>query len=1688
MLNRHVITNIKYVLLFCSLLTTPLLAQTRHGGHSGQGGGEMATYIGWYAGNKNLNYATVYNTFIGGFSGKENTSGQYNTFLGIYSGYKNTTANHNTFIGAYSGFNNTLGFENTFIGSGSGKYNTLGGSNTFVGTNVGFSNTTGAGNTFLGLGAGQRNTTGSSNVFLGRIAGASHTNSRYNVFIGDAAGSGRNANGALAEYNVFIGMNSGSEIYSGKHNIFLGNEAGYKMASGSNNLMLGNHAGFKNIVGNGNVFLGSRAGYNEIGSNKLYIDNSSTTAPLIKGDFSTNQLGINTGTFQSGYALTVGGAIRSTGSLSLGGAAYIDDDVSPGGNSDDWMRLNGYIELKSNTDHYGIVLRDKDNGEFFGITQKNGWSYLADSQGSGGYFLRGNGANVEVRGTIKAANLAINNWNTAFAQRGSAIAGAGLSWTGGKLVVASSTISGAVNYLKKTGTNLSYTTGNLGIGTSSPKAALHITSMVAENTPTIEGTQISRGRIELTRAASTPWIDFQNDIAGGTTTYDARLELVSDNDLALKGANLRMEDRDLLDVRSLQLKDWDDNTGGRDNKYRLIARDGAMMFHDGGVVVGSYGNGNWTDLPTGRLIVKEKLGIGKTVPVYPLDVLGTIRTSGALRIVNDNGLLNETDGTSFYSDDANYWRSRSDRGITIANKANVRKGVIYHDNANGFGLLDADHHWSIKMQKDSYTSFAINNSEKMRILSNGKVGIGTATPASKLDVAGVITATGGNSGQWNAAYAERGSQIAGTGLSWADGKLNLSLGIKDWSFNNKNLRNINNIQIGDPGTNEGISWGGTAAKIFVSELGGSQKDGYLRLVNDGGISFEAGEQNVESMVITADGKVGIGTTTPAEMLHIKGAIRGHLQQGALRIQSATGYVDVGSQNDAWAHFQTDRPSFYFNKGIAVDQGLIGSYNENLQLRAAGVTGLTIAKTNQKVTIHKDLQVDGMLKLATSKITEDNTPDGLLVMKPDGTLATRSVRSIESPWLLDLVGKDKLSLTCDQNVLGHVIIDVFDLNGNLRIGDNSYIDDDLEYGDNGALKDQPDDWMRFGGKIEFKSSADKFGIVLYDKISYLNYLNLYQDGGTSYISNSSSSDDYFLKSTGRDVVFGGKVTVPSLETAGYSSNESLHITIDANNDKAASATKKDAFVIASNANPGQPDYNELLRIEENGALYLSKLAKNVTNNVDEVLVREATTGEILSRDATKMGPWTLASTDDLTYDKGSIGLGIAGAPTTTLDIGKGSLRIRSLATLASATNMVMTDDNGKFYKRDLSTLNLSPWMITADHLRYGGQVKIGSDEAPKAALDVTGGVMTDELTLSGISENSSFDDIVVSDAFGKLHTRKISTLVGIENNALNTFIVTDASGNLFKKNLTASTLLKGADNSLNTFVVADSKGDFHTRSLGSIVGDASSTTTEMVVKTADGSLHTRSVNTLVGNDDASIESFVVKAADGSLHTRGYNSLIGGADNSSSKIVMLDANNKMAYRELSSFKFSPWRQSLKPDDATEESYHIDSRVGIGAENLSDNIATLVTTNKQMGLVVNSSFKTKGGYGIRSEVANDKIKAFAVINTTTGADVYRVYGDGIVEAKEVIVSQEIWHDAVFKQGYELMPIEQVEAYVNEHNHLPEVPSESEVLENGVNIGDMEAILLKKVEELTLYVIEQSKQLKAQAERIQELESNTK
>jgi hypothetical protein len=170
--------------------------------------------------------------------------------------------------------------QNVFLGKNAGNFTMPGGAsyqssdNTGIGASTLFSNTTGFANTSIGSYAMPTNSTGYRNTAIGV----------YSLY--------SNLSGIE---NTSMGVYSAQNNSSGNSNVTIGFNANCFNQTGSNNTIIGYSAGRGTSLHNksGNVFIGYQAGYFETGNNKLYIDNSNSSTPLIGGDFSLDQVYLN---------------------------------------------------------------------------------------------------------------------------------------------------------------------------------------------------------------------------------------------------------------------------------------------------------------------------------------------------------------------------------------------------------------------------------------------------------------------------------------------------------------------------------------------------------------------------------------------------------------------------------------------------------------------------------------------------------------------------------------------------------------------------------------------------------------------------------------------------------------------------------------------------------------------------------------------------------------------------------------------------------------------------------------------------------------------------------------------------------------------------------------------------------------------------------------------------------------------------------------------------------------------------------------------------------------------------------------------------------------------------------------------------------------------------------------------------
>jgi len=216
-------------------------------------------------------------------------------------------------------FDVSLGSATMREATAGGRYTDFSPDNIFLGLNAGAatvpSTFSGKHNVFLGNDAGVANQLGTGNIYIGEKAGNKNVMGGTNVMIGSSAG----LNTIQGEENVYIGFTSGSLSDYGFSNVYLGAFTGG--SGGDQNTLIGSNCG-RSITGSGNVMMGYRSGFNESGSNKLYIANSDTSSPLIKGTFPNVDLAINAADIYANGRLSIKGGtaigMTQAGTVTIG--------------------------------------------------------------------------------------------------------------------------------------------------------------------------------------------------------------------------------------------------------------------------------------------------------------------------------------------------------------------------------------------------------------------------------------------------------------------------------------------------------------------------------------------------------------------------------------------------------------------------------------------------------------------------------------------------------------------------------------------------------------------------------------------------------------------------------------------------------------------------------------------------------------------------------------------------------------------------------------------------------------------------------------------------------------------------------------------------------------------------------------------------------------------------------------------------------------------------------------------------------------------------------------------------------------------------------------------------------------------------------------------------------------------------
>jgi hypothetical protein len=112
-----------------------------------------------------------------------------------------------------------------------------------------------------------------------------------------------------------------------------------------------------------------------------------------------------------------------------------------------------------------------------------------------------------------------------------------------------------------------------------------------------------------------------------------------------------------------------------------------------------------------------------------------------------------------------------------------------------------------------------------------------------------------------------------------------------------------------------------------------------------------------------------------------------------------------------------------------------------------------------------------------------------------------------------------------------------------------------------------------------------------------------------------------------------------------------------------------------------------------------------------------------------------------------------------------------------------------------------------------------------------------------------------------------------------------------------------------------------------------------------------------------------------------------------------------------------------------------------------------------------------------------AIVVYGNAGGSKIFQLEDNGLLRTREIRIDATSWADHVFHADYKLPKLKDVAKFIDENNHLPGIPSATELEENGINVGEMQTLQMQKIEELTLYMIEMDQKMEAMQAEINDL-----
>jgi len=690
---------------------------------------------------------------------------------------------------------------------------------------------TGTGNSvFLGEGAGANDDlTTNANVFVGYLAGNSATTGTSNTYIGTRAGESN-----TSFYNTMVGYQAGQNS-TGIRNLFFGYLAG-SSNTGANNTYLGYGAGSASGSGGSNVFIGYQAGQAETGSNKLYIANSSSSPPLIYGDFSTDRIGL--GTVTPDTTLHIVGSIKMVDGLQAAGNILTSDasglaSWQTPADDGDWTVSGNYVSNSADSIAIGhsapiVTLDVRDTYEPPATSgNANGATFIGSTTNAVGLSIgtanSGSGASTWMQSWFNnnaatTRQLVLNpsggNVGIGLADPAQALDVAGtVEMTGFKLTTAptagyllTSDASGVGTWQTPandddwtvSGNYVYNSTDSIGVGTATPSNPL-----------TVSGNA-----------------DFTDSVGIGTATPDAELEVVGILSLQKGTANV------------------------------VVGKTAGTSLSTGtsNTFLG-YGAGSSTSSNTNNTFIGYNAGLNATTShSIAIGYNAGYQTTGFRNIFlgYQTGYSNTTGTDNTYLGYlSGYTNSTGSGNVYIgysAGRLATGSNELFIDNTNTSTPL-------------IYGDF-----------STDRLGFGTNTPANKLDVEGAIAVGATYSG--TSAAPTDGAIIegdVGIGDASPDGKLEVrQTGTADIFNLYDNTTNVLSVLDGGDLMVDATTTFYVDASANEVGIGNATPDGKLE-VRQGGTAdiFNLYDNTTNVFTVIDGGKVGIGATTPSSLLHLK---------------------------------------------------------------------------------------------------------------------------------------------------------------------------------------------------------------------------------------------------------------------------------------------------------------------------------------------------------------------------------------------------------------------------------------------------------------------------------------------------------------------------------------------------------------------------------------------------------------------------------------------------------------------------------------------------------------------------------------------------------------------------------------------------------------------------------------------------